>query len=101
MSGSATKSFVSDILAMVKSLVSASESEKRVASGAAFVNSSSNADWETYKYAQRYVSLARATAALRQYADDSTAYSNIQFFEGTENPVVAFLSEYYNKIANK
>ena len=51
--------------------------------------------WQIYKYAQRYVSLARATAALRQYSNDSTAYNNIKFFEGNENPVVALLKDYY------
>ena len=76
-------------------LFGTSESDKRIASGAAFVNSVDNEDWQTYKYAQRYVSLARATASLRKYADGSTAYNNIQFFEGLENPVVAFTREYY------
>jgi len=91
--------FVSNILSMVQTLLGTSENNKRVASGAAFVNSSSNIDWNNYKYAQRYVSLARATAALRQYDGDKTAYSNTLFFEGYENPVIAFLNEYYN-IAN-
>ena len=54
-----------------------------------------NEDWDTYKYAQRYVSLARATAALKQHSNDSTAYNNITYFEGSRNPVVAFLDEYY------
>lgn len=89
--------FTSNILEMIKTWLGASDANKRIASGAAFVNSSSNADWQTYKYAQRYVSLARATAALRQYAGDSTAYNNIEFFEGAENPVVAFLQDYYAK----
>ena len=80
---------------MIKMLLGTSESDQRIASGAAFVNSTSNDDWQTYKYAQRYVSLARATASLRKYAGDSTAYNNIQFFEGSENPVVAFTREYY------
>ncbi len=88
-------SFVSDIIQMIKMLLGTSESDQRIASGAAFVNSTSNDDWQTYKYAQRYVSLARATASLRKYAGDSTAYNNIQFFEGSENPVVAFTREYY------
>ena len=94
-SGSSSISFVSDIVQMVKMLLGTSESDKRIASGAAFVNSASNEDWQTYKYAQRYVSLARATASLRKYADGSTAYNNIQFFEGSENPVMAFTREYY------
>ncbi|MBR2754033.1 hypothetical protein IKD82_02660 [Candidatus Saccharibacteria bacterium] len=92
--------FVSNILEMVKSFLNTDSENKRIASGEAFVNSSSNPDWQTYKYAQRYVSLARATAALKQYADDETAYNSIKFFEGTENPVIAFLNNYRN-IANK
>ena len=92
--------FVSNILEMVKSFLNTDSESKRIASGEAFVNSSSNPDWQTYKYAQRYVSLARATAALKQYADDETAYNSIKFFEGTENPVIAFLNNYRN-IANK
>ena len=85
---------------MVKSFLGASESDLRLASGEAFVNSASNADWETYKYAQRYVSLARATAVLRQYDGEATAYNNMQFFEGSENPVVAFLNRYYSIASN-
>ncbi|MBQ3464661.1 hypothetical protein IJH15_00330 [Candidatus Saccharibacteria bacterium] len=88
-------SLVSNVLSMVKSFLGASTTEKRIASGAAFVNSSNNADWQTYKYAQRYVSLARATAALKQFSKDSTSYNNIKYFEGDENPVAAFLNEYY------
>lgn len=88
-------SFVSNILGMIKRFLGSDDSSKRKASGAAFVNSSSNSDWDTYKYAQRYVSLARATESLRQYADDKTAYSSIKFFEGEENPVIAFLNDYY------
>lgn len=99
-SNSSSNSFISDILKMVKNLVGASESEKRAASGATFINSGSNPDWETYKYAQRYVSLARATSALRQYAKDETSYQNIPFFEGQENPVIAFLEE-YSTLANR
>ncbi len=91
--------FVTNILAMVQNFLGASDSAKRMASGAAFVNSSSNGDWSTYKYAQRYVSLARATEALRQYSGDETAYTNVKYFEGTENPVIAFLNDYYT-IAN-
>jgi len=94
--GGSNISFLSDILAMIKTFLGASEGEKRIASGAAFVNSSSNADWSTYKYAQRYVSLARATEALRKYDGEETAYNNLKFFEGAENPVVAFLHEYHS-----
>lgn len=93
-------SFMSNILEMIKTFTGASSDSKKIASGAAFVNSSSNQDWQSYKYAQRYISLARATDVLRQYADDSTAYNTIPFFEGNENPVMAFLENYY-KVANQ
>ena len=92
--------FVSDIAAMVRNLSNADEETKRLATGAAFVNSSDNSDWQTYKYAQRYVSLARATESLKQFTSDKTAYNNIPFFEGDSNPVVAFLDNYY-QLANK
>lgn len=84
--------FVSNILSMLESFAGASNNDLRIASGAAFVNTSSNADWQTYKYAQRYVSLARATAALAQSSSDPTAYQTLKYFEGTENPVIAFLN---------
>ena len=85
--------FLSDILSMIKMSLEATEEDKRIATGETFVNSGSNADWDTYKYAQRYMSLARATEALRQYDGEATAYSNLKYFEGTENPVIAFLRE--------
>ena len=91
---------MSDIINMIKNFLGASEGEKRMATGVAFVNSSDNADWQTYKYAQRYVSLARAADALRAYDGDETAYTNLKYFEGNESPVIAFLDEYYN-IASK
>lgn len=99
-SGSSSVSLVSDIAGMIKRFVGASESDKRKASGAAYVNSSANPDWQIYKYAQRYVSLARATSALRQYANDSTAYTSLRYFEGSENPVVAYWRE-YQAMANR
>ncbi|MBO7718296.1 hypothetical protein J6S37_02270 [Candidatus Saccharibacteria bacterium] len=92
---SSSVSFVSNILNMVKTSLGMSESDKRIANGAAFVNSSSNSDWQVYKYAQRYVSLARAAAALKQYSSDKTAYNNILYFEGSQNPVTAFLESFY------
>ena len=92
--------FLSDIAEMIEIFMGTSEENKRFASGEAFVNSSVNPDWQTYKYAQRYVSLARATAALKQYTDDKTAYNNMKFFEGSENPVVVFI-ENHNILANK
>ena len=94
-SGSSSVSFSANILRMIENFLGASENDKRIASGAMYVNSASNADWQTYKYAQRYVSLARAVEALRMYAGDSTAYNNIYGFEGDENPVVAFIDSYY------
>ncbi len=93
---SSSISFVSNILSMVETYLDSSEAEQKIASGAAFVNSSDNKDWQTvYRYAQRYVSLARAAADLRKYAGDSTAYNNILFFEGEQNPVAVFTNEYY------
>ncbi len=99
-SGSGSISVFSSILDMVESFIGASDSEKEIATGAAFVNSAGNSNWKKYKYAQRYVSLARATAALRQYSNNSTAYDNIPFFEGSENPVIAYLNQHHN-IANR
>ena len=93
---SSSVSFASNIVNMIENFLGSSDSNKRVASGAAYVNSNNNPDWNTYKYAQRYVSLARATESLKQYSNDSTAYNNIRFFEGEENPVVAFLNQYNN-----
>ncbi len=80
---------LSNISEMVKNLINSNDAEKRIATGEAFVNSSSNLDWQTYKYAQRYVSLSRATESLRKYSSDSTAYSSLQFFE-TTNSTLAF-----------
>lgn len=97
-SGSSKLSFISSLVSIIKAWLGASDKDKNIATGKSFVNSSSNSEWETYKYAQRYVSLARATDALRQYDGDETAYINLKFFEGTENPVVAFLNDYYEEI---
>ena len=91
--------FVSDIITMIKTWLFSSDEDKDIANGRVFVNSSSNPDWDNYKYAQRYVSLARATDALRQYDGDETAYSNLKFFEGKDNPVIAFLDNYYKELA--
>lgn len=69
---------------------------KRAATGELFVNSRNNSDWNDYKWAQRYVSLARAQDALRSYAvnyDGRMAY-NIKTLEGNDNPVMAFIYEY-------
>ena len=98
--GSIKLPFVSNIIAMIKTFLESSDADKNLATGKSFVNSSSNPDWETYKYAQRYVSLARATDALRQYDGDETAYNSLKGFEGSENPVVAFIRDYYQDIAS-
>ncbi len=97
--GSSSISFISNILSMVQDSLDTTDSMKKIATGEAFVNSSSNPDWEVYKYAQRYVSLARATASLKQFTNDKTAYTNIKFFEGNENPVIAFIKS-QNSVAN-
>lgn len=89
---SSSVNFSSNIVKMVQNFLGASESDKRMASGAEYVNSANNADWQKYKWAQRYVALARATESLRRYAGDSSAYDNIKYFEGDENPVTALLS---------
>lgn len=88
--------FVSNIAEMIKTFLESSDQSKRIATGAEFINSDINPNWGQYKYAQRYVSLARATDSLRQYAGDTTAYTNIRYFEGNQNPVIAFLNHYYN-----
>ena len=98
--GSSSIPFVSNIIGMIESFLGASEMEKNIATGKEYVNSGSNPNWDNYKYAQRYVSLARATDSLRQYAGNSTAYNSIYGFEGDENPVIAFIEE-YSSIANK
>lgn len=90
--GSSSISLVADIVSMITGFIGSSESDKRIATGAEYVNSSSNSSWQNNKYAQRYVSLARATESLRQYANGSSAYNNIFGFEGDENPVIAFLN---------
>ncbi len=79
----------SGIADMIKNLFNSNESEKRLATGEAFVNSNSNPDWDTYKYAQRYVSLARATNVLRKAADDETAYQSIPYFETSPQDYLA------------
>ncbi len=93
-------SLESDIAKMIEDFIGASDEEKWFAKGGDFVNSSSNPKWQTYKYAQRYISLARAAENLKTYASDKTAYNNLPFFEGGENPVMAFVEEYYS-LANK
>lgn len=82
--------FISNIKNLISLFMDASESELRIATGAAFVNSANNPDWQNYKYAQRYVSMARAIAAMRKFSNDPTAY-NFEFHEGAENPVIAYM----------
>lgn len=94
--------FISDIISMIKTWLFSTDEDREIASGKVFVNSSANPDWEEkYKYAQRYVSLARATDALRQYDGGETAYINLKYFEGPENPVMAFVREYKAELAAK
>ena len=80
---------LSSIADMINNLSNSSDNDKRLATGEAFVNSANNPDWNTYKYAQRYVSLARATKALRQYSSDNTAYQSIPYFETTSQNSLA------------
>lgn len=86
-----------NLISMVELFENASDEEKRIASGAAFVNSANNPDWEQYKYAQRYVSINRALSILKQYSTEETAYDNLKGFEGNINSVVAFTEKYYQE----
>ena len=84
---------------MIANFLGANEEQLRTASGEVFVNKAGNTDWEEMKYAQRYVALARATEMLREHSSDQTAYQNMKYFEGNENPVIAFLRTYEESIA--
>lgn len=97
---SSTISLESDISKMVEDFMGVSNEERWFAKGGDFVNSSSNPKWQTYKYAQRYISLARAAENLKMYSNDKTAYNNLHYFEGYENPVMAFTRDYY-EVANR
>lgn len=71
-----------------------------IATGAAFVYKKGDDNygyWNEFKYAQRYVSMVRATNALRMYDGDATAYSNVPYV-GIDNPVLACLNEYYEEM---
>ena len=92
---------LSNVIKMIEIWLDSNDEEKNIATSRSFVNSSENGDWENYKYAQRYVSLARATSVLRQYDGDDTAYNDLRFFEGNENPVIAFINNYYTELAQK
>ncbi len=49
-------------------------------------------EWEKYKYAQRYIGLARAAETLRQYDGDETAYNFSGF--GLGNPIARYINEH-------
>ena len=72
------------------------------ATGKAFVDSSKNENWNDkaqYKYAQRYISLARAAETMRQYDGDETAYVFEGF--GTGDPIARYINELnQDEIAN-
>ena len=83
-------SFISNLVSSIKSFFGLNSEEKEIASGAAFINSSNNSNWETYKYAQLYFSLARIIDDERAFSGDTTAYSFIPYI-GSNNPVLACL----------
>ena len=57
------------------------------ATGSVFVNSSSNAYWNTFKYAQRYVSISRALEQLGYFDEDNTNTAELTMFKHTNyNP---------------
>ena len=82
--------FVGDVAKMIEKWAGTSESVKALASGAIYVNSSSNAEWDKNKLAQRYVALDRARSMLRQHSDDQTAYGDMKYFEGGRSVVAKF-----------
>ncbi len=89
-----------DIIKAIKLFLNLSDGEEEalcIATGASFVISSENEDWQKYKYAQRYISINRTVAALKQYAEEENAYNNLRGFEGNTNPVVAFTEKYYKE----
>ena len=90
----------SSIIDMIIAFLTSNENETRMATGAAFVNSSNNPDWQTYKYAQRFVSLSRAKSVLKQYSKDKSAYNNLKYLEGDSDPVMAYLNS-YRQMANQ
>ena len=96
--GASLVPFVSDIASMVKSFTESSEKNKLIATGELFVNSKNNPFWGEFRLAQRYVSLARADALLKQAAEGDDAYNDLRYFEGIENPVMALLNS-YNQVA--
>ena len=93
-------SFFSNIVTSIELFRNASAEEKAIATGSAFVNSASNPYWNQYKYAQRYVSINRAVTALKQHSSDETAYQNLTGFEGSIDPVLAFIEQYDQNLAS-
>jgi hypothetical protein len=87
--------FLNDPAIAISLYDEASDEEKALATGAAFVNSASNPYWNEYKYAQRYVSVNRAVSVLKAYSTDQTAYQNLPGCEGTINSVVAYENKYF------
>ncbi|MBR0432024.1 hypothetical protein IJK16_03450 [Candidatus Saccharibacteria bacterium] len=66
------------------------------ATGSVFVNSSSNAYWNTFKYAQRYVSISRALEQLGYFDEDNTNTAELTMFKHTNyNPVNKFTNDYF------
>ncbi len=96
-SGSDVLRALSDPSTLISLFNESSEEDKAIATGAAFVNSSSNPYWNNYKYAQRYVSINRAVSILKAYSTDQTAYQSLPGCEGTINSVLAFTEEYYKE----
>lgn len=71
-----------------------SEVDKK-ASGAMYVDSSENQNWEDYKWVQRYMSSVRTVSMLRQYAvnDDGRVAYDFSGFDWRESPVLAYIRE--------
>ncbi len=92
---------LTDTATAVLLLNTATPEEKAIASGAAFVNSANNPYWDTYKYAQRYVSINRAVSMLKKFSTDPTAYQSLKGCEGTLDPVIAFTEKHANYIASQ
>ena len=104
---------ISQVFQWIKNLlgINNKETEKnnKIASGAAFVNSKNNPYWEgreddgsidvkkAYKYAQRWVSLTRAEAALRQYeGGENACVDEDDPLQGKE-PIIAFFEDLESK----
>ena len=104
---------ISQVFQWIKNLlgINNKETEKnnKIASGAAFVNSKNNPYWEgreddgsidvkkAYKYAQRWVSLTRAEAALRQYDGGENAFVDEDDPLQGKDPIIAFFEDLESK----